>query len=654
MTIKSATKFKIGIGIIVFAAIGTMSLFFYYYVRAFYIEETYQKTDLVLGHIDATIGYVQNELRPKMFHVLPKNGFVQEAMSTSFVNKGIMSRFTTMFPGYVYRRVAIDPMNPANKADGFEAYFIRMFSADPEGTLEWRGLVSKKGQEYFIHVKGVVMKDECIACHGKPSATPQSVLEVYGRDHGHNWQLGKVVGLESIAIPMDATFSRIKKAAFSVFCGGLTGMVVLFLILNCFYYIITQRPLERASSLFRSIVKGERGLDSKIELKGQDEISELTESFNHLIDHLRQSQQDLMESELKYRKIFEGSKDAIVVADPEGWVLDLNPSGMDLMDFSNASEVIGRVRIHDFFASRELLEGFLEILEGAGFVNEYETRFKRGDGVQMDVLITANRIRSETGAVASYDCVIRNITHRKKMEQQLKQADRLASIGQLAAGVAHEINNPLSVVLGYTKLIKEDATDSSFREDLEVVYKNAAICKKIVEDLLNFSRQTRIHLFESDIHEAIESAVSVVESGLSRHDISIVRDFDTQIPRLAIDEGKVRQVCMNLLINACQAMEGGGKVTVSTRLYAAQGGILITVADTGPGIPADIQDRIFDPFFTTKEPGQGTGLGLTVSYGIIQEHKGHITFETEEGKGSTFKVWLPLGVSENETIGAHC
>jgi two-component system NtrC family sensor kinase len=654
MIVKSSTKFKVGIGIIVFTAIGTMSLFFYGYVKALYIEEAFKKTDIVLGHIDATIGYVQNELRPKMLGVLPKSEFLDEAMSTSFMNKGIMSRFSARFPGYVYRRVAIDPVNPVNKADGFETKFIREFAANPTGKIEWQGLVSKDGKRYLIHVKGIVMQKECLACHGSPAATPRSIIRQYGATHGHNWKLGDVIGLESIAIPVDATFSRIQQVALSVFCGSLTGMILLSFILNYLYYIVSQRPLEEAGAFFRSIVSGERGLDAVFKVKGQDEISELAESFNHLLAHLRQSQQDLRASALKYRGIFEGSKDAIAVTDFDGLVVDVNRSGMDLLGLNHEDGEIGSLRIGDFFATGKLHEEFVDILEEKGFVKEYETRFKRKDGGDIDVLITATRREAKDGTEGGYDCIIRNITQRKKMELQLQQADRLASIGQLAAGVAHEINNPLSVVLGYAKLLKEDTTDSSVQEDLGIIYNNAAVCKKIVEDLLNFSRQTKLCREKTDIREIMESAVQSVENSFPEGRFSILRSFDPMLPPAAIDTGKIRQVCMNLLMNACQAMDTGGTLTISTESDAEHGGFFIVCSDTGTGIPSDIQGRIFDPFFTTKEPGQGTGLGLTVSYGIIKEHKGSITFETKNGCGTTFRVWLPLGVDENETIGAHC
>jgi signal transduction histidine kinase len=229
------------------------------------------------------------------------------------------------------------------------------------------------------------------------------------------------------------------------------------------------------------------------------------------------------------------------------------------------------------------------------------------------------------------------------MELQLRRTERLASIGQLAAGIAHEINNPLSIVLGYTKMLRQDASEPSLREDLDIISSNAGMCKKIVEDLLNFSRQSKTRNSLVNLNETLESVLAVVEKNFSEDGVRIQRDFDPGLPQVVADVDKIRQVFMNLILNAFQAIQGSGVITVSSCSDAGRGGARIVVFDTGSGIADDIRDAIFDPFFTTKEPGQGTGLGLSVSYGIIQEHKGDITVESEIGKGSTFTIWLPEG-----------
>jgi signal transduction histidine kinase len=288
-------------------------------------------------------------------------------------------------------------------------------------------------------------------------------------------------------------------------------------------------------------------------------------------------------------------------------------------------------------------------LEAVGFVKDFETVFRNPAGEKANVLITATVSSADPAGQSKYECTIKDITERKKMELQLRQADRLASIGQLAAGVAHEINNPLSVVIGYTKILRQDAVEPSLIEDLDIIYSNAGMCKKIVEDLLNFSRQTQTQRSRVDIHEIIESVLAVVETNFAEDGVSIHRAFDPALPPVVVDVGKMRQVFMNLIMNARQSIKGGGRVTIATRADAAQGGFWITVSDTGAGIPADARDMIFDPFFTTKEPGHGTGLGLAVSYGIVQEHSGDISFESEVGKGATFTIWLPEGTRDDET-----
>jgi two-component system NtrC family sensor kinase len=641
MTLKRSTKFMLGIGLIVFIAVGSMSLFFYHYAKTFYIAETYQKTDLVLGHIDATMEYIKEELRPVMFHVLPKDEFVLEAMSTSFVNKGVMSRFSAMFPDYIYRRVAINPMNPMNQADTLEAGFIHRFSENPQDGLDWKGLVSKNHRKYFIHLKGVRMDAQCAVCHGPPENSPKSLRERYGDVNGHNWRVGDIVGLESIAIPMDATFFSIRQVAFSIFLIGLTGGAGLTLFLYYFYYLVTQRPLQKTSSFFKSIVSGEKGLDVRFEVKGPDEISELADSFNGMIDHLRRSQTDLMASESKYRRIFEGSKDAIVVADASGLVLDINKSGLDLLGFDDPAAVIGALRLHDIFETEAALEEFFDLLKQVGFVKDYETVWRKQNARSARVLITATRSGDGPSEERDYECIIKDITERKAMERQIRQADKLASIGQLAAGVAHEINNPLATLLTYCYLMKRQLPGGAPALDkVDVMIQEITRCSRIVRGLLDFAREDQPDKKPADINAILRVTFELVGSQAAFHNVEVAWDIAPDLPMIMVDASQMKQVLMNIIINAVEAMPGGGKLTLGSRFVA--GRVEIYVSDTGLGIAQENLTRIFDPFFSTKKSGQGTGLGLAVSYSIIERHGGEIEVSSEKGRGTSFTIRLPV------------
>lgn len=641
--IKLTKKLILGIGIILLIIFSSISLFFYYYVKHLYIKETYEKTEILYSYINATVEYVKDELRPKMIHVLPKDEFIQEAMSTTFITRGITKRFVKKFPEYNYRRVAIDPRNSLNMANDLEKEFINRFSMNPKEAKEWKGLTKIDGRRYFVHQKPVIMEAQCLLCHGDPSYAPKSLVKIYGKDHGFYRNIGNIAGVESVTIPMDETFYQITRMAFSIFLLGLAGMAATFFTVNYFHYLVLVKPLKKVSSFFKSVVSGERGLDAKFEVKGEDEISEVVTSFNQMISHLKRSQDELTFSETKYRHIFEGSKDAILLIDCEGPVRDVNQAGIELWGYESKEEFIKNVFLDQLFTKEEALKDFLARIEKDEFVKDDETILRKKDGGEINALITATLRKDADNHICGYECIVKDITERRRMEERIREADKLASVGQLAAGVAHEINNPLTIILGFTRLLtKKSSFDGETKGDLKIIHSNAELCKKIVEDLLNFSRQKRPQYIGADINRTIESIVSVVETQFNNDGITMVRNYDPSIPPVTMDIDKMKQVFMNLLMNACQAMDSGGSIHVSTHYDKVKDRVLTVFSDTGCGIPQNIQNRIFEPFFTTKEPGQGTGLGLPVCYGIVKEHNGEISFESEEGRGAIFRVWLPI------------
>jgi two-component system NtrC family sensor kinase len=227
--------------------------------------------------------------------------------------------------------------------------------------------------------------------------------------------------------------------------------------------------------------------------------------------------------------------------------------------------------------------------------------------------------------------------------QQIMKSERLATIGQLAAGVAHEINNPLGGVLMYTYLALENLDEKELlRKNLESAAREAARCKDIVKGLLDFARQTEPKIEDSDVNETMKRTLNLVEKQALFQNVKRTYVLSSSLPKIPMDVGQMQQVFTNIILNAAEAMEGKGQLTVTTKMAADKEHIEIEFADTGCGIPPENYEKIFDPFFTTKEVGKGTGLGLAVSHGIIARHKGTIEVKSELGKGTSFIIRLPL------------
>ncbi|MBI5022437.1 MAG: cache domain-containing protein [Ignavibacteriales bacterium] len=235
----------------------------------------------------------------------------------------------------------------------------------------------------------------------------------------------------------------------------------------------------------------------------------------------------------------------------------------------------------------------------------------------------------------------------KKIHAQLFRSEKLASLGKLAAGVAHEINNPLTGILTNSSLLLDDLPASDpRREDIDVIVKETIRCREIVKRLLDFARQTKPQKQIVNINEIIENIILLVRNQTSFRNIQMQRNLHENLPEIMADRDQIQQVFINIIINASEAMSKGGLLSISTAISPVKDSLIITFKDNGPGIPENIREKIFDPFFTTKE--QGTGLGLSISYGIIEQHGGEINVESSSGQGTTFIIQLPINSTESE------
>jgi two-component system NtrC family sensor kinase len=240
-----------------------------------------------------------------------------------------------------------------------------------------------------------------------------------------------------------------------------------------------------------------------------------------------------------------------------------------------------------------------------------------------------------------------------RMQARVAQSERLASLGMLAAGVAHEINNPLGGILALTALTVEDLPDGHpNRPNLEEVVRQAERCRIIVRGLLEFSRQSELHMEVVDLNRVLDETLALIAKQAAFFNVEIVRHQTDDLPSIAADRSQLSQVILNLVVNAVQAMDERGTLTITTRFDPAHDAVEMAFSDTGRGIAPEDIGRVFDPFFTTKTNGQGTGLGLSIAYGIITRHHGTITVESAVGRGTTFRIGLPVGGAVPEAAPA--
>ncbi len=353
-------------------------------------------------------------------------------------------------------------------------------------------------------------------------------------------------------------------------------------------------------------------------------------------------------AELKLLKEFnesivESINVGLLAVDLKGKVTHLNTALEKILDIKRGG-ALGRP-VEELF-SEDFSDTLWQVLSEDGWrlkeirnIYKLHTATVAGRTVVLNIAIAPLQdAQTQTGALV----VVEDVTTRIRLEEQLQQREKLSSIGLLAAGVAHEVNTPLTGVSSYSQLLLGMLSDSDPKHALlQKIQNQAERATNIVNNLLNFSRTGNATEFtEVDLSEVLDDTLQLLEPQLRRHQIEITRAYISEAPRVFGNRGKLQQVFTNLLLNARDAIPDGGRITIST-FSTDRESVTVEVADTGIGIAAENVAKIYDPFYTTKGVGRGTGLGLAVTYGIVQEHAGHIGVESQPGRGTTFRITLP-------------
>jgi PAS domain S-box-containing protein len=339
--------------------------------------------------------------------------------------------------------------------------------------------------------------------------------------------------------------------------------------------------------------------------------------------------------------IVESSQDAIISQTLDGVVLTWNAGAERLYGYA-ASEVVGRSIA--LLIPPELPDELGRIVEAVRReerTEHYETVRVRRDGRRIQVSLTISPIRDAEGRVVGASNIARDVTERTTLERAARRAETLAALGTLSAGIAHEINNPVGILSSRLELMEgRPSLTPELREDLQMLRRNVERVGRIIRSLLSAARQSPMERRPVDLNAVVEESLMLVGKQMSKDRIQIVTALDPALPKVRGQPHALQQVLINLLVNARDAMPEGGTVRIETSPVTGQEeGVRLAVADTGPGIPADVLPRISEPFYTTKTAG--TGLGLPLSYTIVREHGGRIDVDSAAGRGTTFIITLP-------------
>jgi len=360
------------------------------------------------------------------------------------------------------------------------------------------------------------------------------------------------------------------------------------------------------------------------------------------ITERKQMENELKKSEEKFAKIFRNSPDPIaLISKNDGRIVEVNESFLHMTGYK-PNEVIGLTTLDlNLWCNQADRNRYFDQQLSYGEASNLEVDMRMKSGEVRNCVVLGEVLELPDGKhILS---IIRDITEQKKMQENLMATDRLASIGELASGMAHELNNPLTAVIGFSELLLEEPLPDNIKEDVEMMCREAKRTAEVVKNMLTFARKHPAAKQPASINTIIVKTLEIRKYDQNLNNITVVQQFEEGLPEIQVDFFQLQQVFLNIIINAEYFMKeahGGGTLKITTQISGDY--IKISLTDNGPGITKDNLNRIFNPFYTTKPIGKGTGLGLSICHGIVTGHGGKIYAESEEGQGATFIVELPI------------
>jgi two-component system cell cycle sensor histidine kinase/response regulator CckA len=423
-------------------------------------------------------------------------------------------------------------------------------------------------------------------------------------------------------------------------------------------------PLKVNHHILGALVLKSYSKNTHFRERDQDVLTLISQQLAAAIDRKR-NEQALRRSEVCYRSLVQTAVYGIYRSSLEGHFLDVNPALIGMLGYNSALEVLALDPQADVFADPAEYLRLVDEFRRTGRMDGFEVRWKRKDGALITVRISGRAVAGGDEPADVLEAIAEDITERRVLEDQFRQAQKMEAVGRLAGGIAHDFNNLLMVISGYTEVLLDQLTvGHPMYAKAEAIQQASDRATTLTRQLLAFSRKQLLQLKVIDVNSIVEDMERLLRP-LIGEDIELTTNLAPAVGCTRADAGQLEQVIMNLVVNAKDAMPNGGKISIRTASVTLDDSyrpentfikngpyVMISVSDTGEGMDRDTQARIFEPFFTTKEKGKGTGLGLSTVYGIIKQSGGYVFVQSEIGRGTVFTIYFPRTDEPSEAAGA--